>query len=107
MHGRGKLERAVAHAFEILHQEIEWLEQAEAERMATPLLLALRSHFESERLAALAESGGDVDMATRRLVNRLLHRPSATLRDLAARGDNAAVGALLRRLFGLEDGSEK
>lgn len=107
MHGQGKRERALAAAFEILHQEIALIEQALGERAAAPLLVALRSHFEGERRAALAESGGDAEAATRRLINRLLHRPSAALRELAGEGHSPATEKLLRRLFGLQDGAEK
>jgi glutamyl-tRNA reductase len=76
---------------------------------------ALRDHFERVRRDVLADLGqgsrpgqdglgqGDpaLDEVTRRLVNRLLHAPSETLRAFAADNDTAAAQAeeLLRRLF--------
>lgn len=81
-----------------------------AERGAVPAVAALRAHFEAERRRVLAEHGGlDAGAATRLLVNRLLHRPSAALRELAAAGgaDGAAAERLAARLFGLADADEE
>ena len=60
-------------------------------------------------LAELSQADPALDDATRRLINRLLHMPSETLRALAAENDPAALQAedLLRRLFKLDPASGK
>ena len=64
-------------------------------------ITALRGHFEEMRRQVLAEPGAaDADQATRLLVNRLLHTPSAALRSLGADNERT-VKALLCQLFGL------
>ncbi|MFQ5783764.1 MAG: glutamyl-tRNA reductase [Alphaproteobacteria bacterium] len=81
--------------------------RARAMRAATPAVVALREHFEATRARVLEETGTDAAEATRRLVNRLLHAPSAALREIAADGgeaERAVAERLLRRLFGLTAG---
>jgi glutamyl-tRNA reductase len=71
-----------------------------------PALSALRGRFEAVRLDVLAQKGGaDADEATRRLIARLLHDHSESLRALAAEDPAAARAAevLLARLFRLEN----
>jgi glutamyl-tRNA reductase len=55
------------------------------------------------RESALREAGNDAERATRLMMNRLLHEPSAALRALAGGGGAKEAEALVRRLFGLED----
>jgi glutamyl-tRNA reductase len=57
-------------------------------------------HFEAERERLLAEQPGlDAAEATRRLVNRLLHRPLSALRDAAP---DPALEESALALFGIE-----
>ena len=58
--------------------------------------------IEAARGEVLAVGGLDAAEATRRLINRLLHEPSESLRRLAENGDPADAEALLRRLFALD-----
>jgi len=107
LEGRSLRDRAAQDAAAIVEEEVEKFQRASAERNATPAVMALRDHFESIRaevLADLAKNDPVLDDATRRLVNKLLHAPSETLRMLAAENDPATLQAeeLLRRLFGID-----
>lgn len=107
LEGRSLRDQAAEEAAVIVNEEIDRFRRLSAERSATPAVTALREHFERVRGDVLADlSGGDpaLDEATRRLVNRLLHAPSETLRKLAADNDPAAIQAeeLIRRLFGID-----
>jgi glutamyl-tRNA reductase len=91
---------------------IEW-RRAQAEREGIPALLALREHFETARADILARHPrADADEATRLLINRLLHRPSEALRDIAGEGgaadlrDTVTVNRVLARLFGVAPASD-
>ena len=120
LEGRSRRDEAASEAVIIVDEEIERFHRATAERSAVPAVTALRDHFERVRRDVLADLGqgsrpgqgspgqdglgqGDpaLDEVTRRLVNRLLHAPSETLRAFAADNDPAAAQAeeLLRRLF--------
>ena len=112
LEGRSMRDQAAADAATIVDEEIEKFHRASAERSATPAVTALRDHFERTRtdvLAELAQADPALDDATRRLINRLLHTPSETLRALAAENDPAALQAedLLRQLFKLDPASGK
>ena len=74
-----------------------------------PGLVALRQNFEAARKHILdRHRHADAEEATRLLVNHLLHRPSAVLRDVAAEGgvadlkDTITVNRVLSRLFDLD-----
>ena len=74
-----------------------------------PGLVALRQNFETARKLILERHRhADAEEATRLLVNHLLHRPSAVLRDVAAEGgvadlkDTITVNRVLARLFDLD-----
>jgi glutamyl-tRNA reductase len=98
-------------AWAIIDAEAAAFTTGEAGRQAAPAVAALRRHFETVRDQVMAENpNADAAIVARLLVNRLLHAPSAALRDLAA---NAAVDGgselmamerLLARLFGLPEG---
>jgi len=103
--GRG--EEAVL-ATRIIHEEVELFFKARAGREAGATVSALRRHFEDIREAVVADNPVDVDVATRLLVNRLLHTPSETLREVAE-SDSAELPEFetaIIRLFGLEGASE-
>lgn len=104
MSGRSTRAGASAAGRAIVEAELRAFATRQAEREAVPALLQLRSIFEAERRQALEAAGGDAEAATRLLVNRLLHRPSAALRALAASSGREAAQAellaLVERLFG-------
>jgi len=107
MAGRALRAEAASEAWRIVDDELAAFRARGAARRAVPAVVALRRHFEQVRAEVMAESGLDAEAATQRLVNRLLHAPSETLRNLAGQdADAAAMEALLRRLFGL-DGEEQ
>lgn len=86
---------------------LEW-RRSLAEQEGIPGLVALRDHFETLRSDVLARHpNADGAEATRLLVNRLLHAPSETLRDIAQEGEPAefrdilTVNRVVERLFHL------
>ena len=101
-------------AWAIIDAEVAAFAVGEAGRQATPAVMALRRHFEAVRDQVMAENpGADAATVGRLLVNRLLHTPSAALRDLAANAavdggaELMAIERLLSRLFGLPGAAEK
>lgn len=105
--GRANREVAAAEAWKIVEEEVESWRRSAAERNAVPTLVALRNSFDAVREEILAANpDGDAAEVTRRLINRLLHRPSEALRELAAEsGDDESnkVADAVLRLFGLPD----
>jgi glutamyl-tRNA reductase len=107
--GRTEREASTGEAWAILEAEIGAFARARAARKADGAIVRLRRHFEAERLRVLSETGGDAGRATELLVHRLLHGPTATLRELA-QGDpaeRARAEALLARAFGIDDTENK
>ncbi|MFN4283259.1 MAG: glutamyl-tRNA reductase [Alphaproteobacteria bacterium] len=99
--GRAARDQEAEKAWAILRAAAADFARADAAREAVPAIAALRAHFEATRARLLAEQPHlSAEEATRLLVNRLLHAPSETLRDLAADGRKAED--LLNRLFGLD-----
>ncbi len=105
----GQSSRAAAAdpAWAIVDAEVAAFAAGDQERSAVPAVVALRRRFETVRDQVLAENpGADAATVARLLVNRLLHAPSAVLRELAANatvdgGSNLmAIERLLTRLFG-------
>ena len=98
---------AAEPAWAIVDAEVAAFAAAAAVRQAVPVVVALRRHFETVRDHVLTENAGaDAATVARLLVNRLLHEPSAALRELAADatvdggGELVAIERLLTRLFG-------
>ncbi len=106
LQGRAGREAAAAAAWKIVGTAVEDFLRGRAERAAVPAVAALRGHFEAVRRQVLAGNGGNdgAEEATRRLVNRLLHRPSEMLRRLAAGAEQAEGDRVLRLLFRLDEG---
>lgn len=114
--GRVKREAEAEAAWAIVDEAVTQFLKARAERHAVPAVVALRTRFESERERLLSERNDlDAAEATRLLINRLLHRPSAMLRELASAPEAAGLPErlvaerLLSRLFGLDadEGGER
>jgi glutamyl-tRNA reductase len=106
--GRANREAAAAEAWKIVEAEADAWRRSRAERDAVPTLVSLRNRFEAVRDEILAaDPNADAAEATRRLVKRLLHRPSEALRELAAEtgdeGEKQAAARMVSRLFGLPD----
>jgi glutamyl-tRNA reductase len=111
--GRAYREAEFSAAMRIIDEAVELFVRNQAVRAAGPVLAALHGHFEAVRKQALRDAGGDAEKATQLLINRLLYRPSTTLRALAIgqgprQGEFRAAQRALQRLFGLtaEDDAE-
>jgi glutamyl-tRNA reductase len=105
----GQSSRAAAAdpAWAIVEAEVAAFAAGAAVRQAVPAVVALRRHFETVRDQVVAENpGADAAAVARLLINRLLHAPSAVLRELAANAtvdegaELVAIERLLTRLFG-------
>jgi glutamyl-tRNA reductase len=106
MDGKSHRESEAQQAEAIIEQALVSFDRDRAERAAVPALSRLRRHVEAMREQVLKDAGDDVDKATNLLANRLLHEPSIALRDIAAGGNSAELGAMERaveRLFALSD----
>jgi glutamyl-tRNA reductase len=102
--GRQERSAAVQAANAIIDAELDRFEKARQVRDISESLVGLRDHFEAERLTLLSENPRlDVDEFSRRLVNRLLHRPFNALRDNA---NDPELERAARRLFGLDRNKE-
>ena len=101
--GLEERQAAARVAWRLIDEELAGYLRACSARTAVPAVVALRAHFEAVRDGVLAEPAArDPGTATRLLINRLLHDPSAALRDIAAADDVAGAERLLRRLFRLD-----
>jgi glutamyl-tRNA reductase len=108
MQGRSTRASAATAAWALIDEAVAAFLGRQAARTADPLIVALRRRFEATRNAVLAEDPADAATATRLLVNRLLHEPSAGLRHLAAEpAEREAAERLLTRLFHLAPGNPK
>ncbi len=101
LEGRANRQATLEAARKILDEELAAFLRSRAEREAVPAVVALRRHFEWMRESVLRQPGIDAAEATRRLVNRLLHRPSEALRQAAADGakDREALERSVEKLF--------
>ncbi len=106
LEGRTQREEASADAWRLIDEGVAAWQRRQAERDAVPSVVALREHFEQVRQGVLAENpDAGPEEVTRLLVNRLLHRPSTALRDLAAAEEGGSsvsrnqAERLLGRLF--------
>ena len=104
MAGRQHRAAAAEEAWRIVDQAVEAFQRQMTELEAASGISELHRHFEQQRAEILAQPGIDAAEATRRLVSRLLHRPSVELK--AARPDKN-LEAALRRLFGLDHLNDK
>ena len=103
MHGRSTRAAAASAAWSLIDEAVAGYLGRRVGRAAVPAILALRQRFEALREEVLAERPADAATATRLLINRLLHEPSAGLREMAtaAPAERAEAERLLARLFGL------
>jgi glutamyl-tRNA reductase len=102
MSGRKERAEAQAAAYALIDGELAQFRRAQEERGAADTVSTLRAHFEAERAALLAENPQmDGAELTRRLVARLLHRPTLALKQ---NQPDTSLDAAARRLFGLDEG---
>ena len=103
LEGQESRKAAEAAAWRIVEDEVAVFTRGISAPGGDAAIVALRRHFEEVRRQVLAETGtADGDAATRLLINKLLHTPSAALRALAAdAGGEGAMQELRCRLFGL------
>lgn len=111
LEGQAHRESAARDAWHIVDEMLAAFVRSSAERTATPVVDALRHHFEDVRRQVLADAGRDPDKATRLLIHRLLHEPTQALKELAAAersnsGDLRRAERLLRSLFRLAPAAE-
>lgn len=106
--GRFGREEQADNARRMVDEAVVAFQKSQAAQDGVPGLVALRQHFEAARKQVLdRHRNADAEEATRLLVNRLLHAPSAALRDVAAEGgvadlrDTITVNRVLSRLFDL------
>jgi glutamyl-tRNA reductase len=104
--------REVPHVERIVEEEIEAFERRYRELQVEPLVAELRLRAETIRkqeLERALDRAGGVDRAaaeelerlSRALVAKLLHEPTARLRERAGEGDADGIASALRELFGL------
>lgn len=103
MAGRQHRASEAEEAWLVVDQSVASFRRQLTEQVAAPVIADLHRHFERHRTDVLAQPGIDAAEATRRLINRLLHHPSVTLKAAAPTKD---LEAALRRLFGLNDKEE-
>lgn len=105
----------VPHVEAIIEEELRNLDVALRELDVRPTIVELRTRAEHVRrcevertLRALGDSNASVaeqlDLLTRALVNKILHDPTAYLKQMAHEGEAAAATAVARELFGLPHG---
>ena len=105
----GESERARA----IVVEEAESFRRWVAEREVVPAIASLRARAEEirsselERIAGRWEGLTDadrdrLDAVTRAMLNKLLHRPTVRLKELAAVGEERPYADAMSDLFGLE-----
>jgi len=115
MEGRASREGEKRAASEIVSAEASAFLKGQAGREAVPALTTLRAFFEAEAQKVLEETGGseEAEKATRLLVNRLLHQPTETLKEMASKsgaghkgevtGDWQMAERVIKHLYGLDE----
>jgi glutamyl-tRNA reductase len=104
MAGRQHRAQAAEDAWRIVDQSVDAFQRQQTEQEAAAIITDLRGAFEQQRAEILAQPGLDAAEATRRLLNRLLHRPTL---ELKAAEPEKELEAALRRLFGLDRRNNK
>jgi glutamyl-tRNA reductase len=99
MRGRHGREEAATKAWNIIDAAVAAFRRESEARTAATARSALKAHVDAERERLLAEQPGlDAAEATRRLINRLLHRPITVLKDAAP---DPKLEAAALALFGI------
>lgn len=107
--GQQAREEAAGRAWEILAEELDSFSREGQLGSTDSPLVALRRHCEDLRAEVLADGKLDAEAATRLLLNRLLHAPTRTLREMSAESSAAQAEAerFLKQLFRIETGKGK
>ncbi len=104
--------REIDHVREIVTEEVDRYRAGAAARLVAPVLVSMREHFETVRVAELDHldaklrhlSAADrdlVDLVTKRLVAKLVHTPTVQLKDAAGTVRGTRMADALRVLFAL------
>lgn len=108
MEGLQSREFEAASAEAIIDMEVSAYLKGTRERKAVPALVSLREHVARLREQALAEAGNDAEKATHLLAQKLLHKPSERLREIAAEGgDIDGLEIMIETIFNLRNDEEK
>ena len=105
--------REIEHVREIVIEEVDRYTASAAARQVAPVLVAMRSHFETvreaelehfdARLAGLSASDRElVEQITKRLVAKLSHTPTVRLKEQAGSIRGTRMADALRQLFDLD-----
>lgn len=107
--GQQAREEAAGRAWGILAEELDSFCREGQLGGADSPLVALRRHCEDLRAEVLADGKLDAEAATRLLLNRLLHEPTRTLREMSSESPDAQaeVEQFLERLFRIDTGKGK
>ncbi|MFD1378436.1 glutamyl-tRNA reductase [Fodinicurvata halophila] len=107
--GQQAREEAATQAWGILSEELESFQREVHPGGADTPVVAFRRHCEELREEVLADGRLDAEAATRLLLNRLLHEPSRTLREMASESpeEKAQLERFLERLFRIDTGKGK
>lgn len=107
--GQKAREEAASQAWRILSEELAAFQREGQLGGADTPLVAFRRHCEELREEVLADGRLDAEAATRLLLNRILHEPTRTLRDMASESpeEQAQLERFLERLFRIDTGKGK
>lgn len=107
--GQQARQEAATQAWGILSEELENFQRETRLGGADTPVVAFRRHCEELREEVLADGKLDAEAATRLLLNRLLHEPSRTLREMASENpeEKAQLERFLERLFRIDTGKGK
>jgi glutamyl-tRNA reductase len=105
--------REIDHVREIVGEEVDRYRAGASARLVAPVLVSMREHFETvrvaeldhvdARLAQLAPADRElVETITRRLVAKLAHTPTVRLKDAAGTIRGTRMADALRALFDLD-----
>lgn len=102
---RSSRDSASREAWNIVERHTDGFFEDVVGRSADPEVADLRAYFEVIREEVLASAGdAGSDEVTRRLINRLLHRPTEALRVAAREGNGeSSIAEAVRRLFALNE----
>lgn len=104
--------REVASVVDIVDSEVQRYQSITSTREVAPLISALRAQADEIRLAELerikpkladlnADQRAAVEALTKRIMNKMLHRPSTQLKDTAGRARGDRLAEALRDLYDL------
>ncbi len=108
--GRNERRAEIAAVRQLIDEEVSRFKAASAHRLVEPLVASFRQEMEQMRVAEVERLGAQldddtlaqVDAATRRVLNKLLHRPTTELKDAAGTIRGERLASSLSELFDLD-----